>query len=337
MHEALYYKPEGNKVRCTLCPHNCLIAEGKRGICRIRKNICGSLISENYGQLCSIGTDPIEKKPLYHFFPGQPILSIGTMGCNLNCTFCQNYQISQCGIQTVQNLQQSTPDDIVGIAMNKPDNIGVAYTYNEPVIWFEFVLETAKKVKEAGLFNVMVTNGYINTEPLQELMPWIDAFSVDLKAFTDDFYKKITGSGLAPVLKSLKQIKQAGKHLEITNLVIPNRNDRKEDFQKMVNWICSELGSETVLHISRFFPMYQLDEPQTSKALLQEFFEIARKKMPYVYIGNIRTGKGQVTFCKSCRFPVISRSGYSTRITALGKFGKCQHCGEQIISPDHCN
>ena len=336
MHEALYYKQEGDRVRCTLCPHNCLIADGKRGLCRVRKNIAGSLMSENYGQLCCISTDPVEKKPLYHFFPGQPILSIGTMGCNLHCKFCQNYTISQQGIQSGLNLQKSTPEKIVDFARSNPNNIGVAYTYNEPIIWFEFVLETAKKVKEADLCNVLVTNAYINKEPLQELIPWIDAFSVDLKAFTDDFYKNITGSSLAPVLKSLKQIKQAGKHLEITNLLITNQNDQPEDFRKMIDWICDELGSDTVLHISRFFPTYQLDEPMTSGKSMLEFFEIARKKMPYVYLGNIKTEKGQATYCKSCKSPVISRSGFSTRISSLDKFGKCQHCGEQILSTVYC-
>ena len=336
MKEALYYTPEDDSVRCTLCPHNCLIAEGKRGICHVRKNIAGSLISENYGQLCSISTDPIEKKPLYHFFPGRPILSIGTMGCNLHCKFCQNFNISQSGIQSGINLQQSSPENIVLLAKNRPDNIGVAFTYNEPVIWFEFVLDTAKLVKEAGLCNVMVTNGYINPKPLQELLPLMDAFSVDLKAFSNDFYKKLTGSSLTPILKSLKQIRKAGKHLEITNLLISNQNDTRSEFKKMINWICNELGTDTVLHISRYFPTYQLDEPMTPENTLLEFFEIAHKKMPYVYLGNIKTEKGQATYCKSCKFPVVSRSGYSTRITAIDMQGNCQHCGEPILMANYC-
>lgn len=331
MQKALYYKQEDNKIRCILCPHNCLISEGKRGICHVRKNISGALVSENYGNLFCISNDPIGKKPLYHFHPGQSILSIGTMGCNLQCKFCQNYHISQGGIGSQPELQAATPDEIVIMAKKQINNIGVAYTYNEPIIWFEFVLDTAIKVKEAGLKNVMVTNGFINPEPLQELIPFIDAFSVDLKAFTDDFYKKLTQSSLDPVLESLKQIRKSGKHLEITYLIVSNKNDNLSDFEKMIQWICNELGSDTVLHISRYFPSYQLDEPPTPEKTLLNFFETALQKLPYVYLGNIRSEIGQVTYCKNCKSPVISRSGYSTRITAIDDFGECQHCGEPIL------
>jgi pyruvate formate lyase activating enzyme len=233
--EASFYSADNGKIRCTLCPHNCIIHEGKRGICRVRKNDGGKLYSENFGQICSMNFDPIEKKPLYHFYPGSIIFSAGSLGCNLHCKFCQNWEISQTGIEEFGNLRTVAPEELINKALSRENNIGIAYTYNEPTVWYEFMIETAKLAQKEGLKNVMVTNGFINPEPLEELFPYMDAFSVDLKAFSNDFYKTVTSSRLDPVLTALKNIRNSGRHLEITNLVITDLNDNEKEFTEMIN------------------------------------------------------------------------------------------------------
>ncbi|MBC8485439.1 MAG: AmmeMemoRadiSam system radical SAM enzyme [Bacteroidetes bacterium] len=332
MKEASYYIKQNGKVQCLLCPHKCIISEGKRGSCRVRKNENGQLISENYGQVCSLHFDPIEKKPLYHFFPGKTIFSVGSVGCNLHCKFCQNWEISQTGVEEYPNLNYYTPEEIVNMAKERKDNFGIAYTYNEPAVWYEFMLDIAKPAKLQGLKNVIVTNGYINPEPLEELIPYMDAFSIDLKALSEDFYRKFTSSGLEPVLNTLKTIKKYGKHFEITNLVITDTNDNVKEFSRMVDWLTNELGKDTVLHISRYFPTYKMNKEATSVSKLRQLFEIASNKLNYVYIGNIRTGEGQNTFCHECNHLVINRVGYFTEASGLDNTGKCIHCGKQILS-----
>jgi len=218
------------------------------------------------------------------------------------------------------------------MAEDHSGNIGIAYTYNEPTVWFELMLEMSILANGKGLKNVMVTNGFINPDPLAQLIEYMDAFSVDLKAFTDDFYKDITSSRLNPVLDSLKIIKESGKHLEITNLVIPNQNDDEGKFKEMVSWIAKELGPETVLHISRYYPTYKLNEPATSETKLKQLYKIARSKLQYVYIGNLRTIEGQNTVCPDCKTTVINRNGYSTKLTQLDKRGRCSQCNGGIIS-----
>jgi len=286
--EAKYYIKLGDgSVECVLCPHKCFINKGKTGLCGVRRNVDGVLISENYGKLCSIHLDPIEKKPLYHFKPSRPILSLGSVGCNLNCQFCQNWHIARATVASYSKLDTYTPKQIAELAIQNSNNIGIAYTYNEPTIWFEFMLDCAKLVKQAGKDNVMVSNGFIMPEPLNEILPYIDAFNIDLKAFTDEFYRKQTFSKRSPVLEVLKIIKKSGKHLEITNLVIPSLNDDAEKFGEMVDWIEAELGNDTVLHISRYFPNYKMNKPITPAAKLTEFYTIAKQKLKYVYMGNI--------------------------------------------------
>lgn len=334
MKEASFYKTSNGKVNCSLCPHNCLIADGKRGICRVRKNVNGILVTESYGQICSMNFDPIEKKPLYHFYPGSIIFSAGSLGCNLHCKFCQNWEISQTGIEEFGNLRHSTPEELISKAINRSGNIGIAYTYNEPTVWYEFMMETAVLAQKEGLKNVMVTNGFINPEPLESLFQVIDAFSVDLKAFNDNFYKTITASRLAPVLTALKAIRKSGRHLEITNLVITDTNDNEKEFAEMINWIEGELGRETVLHISRYFPMFKLSKEPTSHAKLKELYEIACEKLDFVYLGNLRSGEGQNTFCPGCKTEVIERIGYDTRIIGLDEEGRCRKCGQQVIAKE---
>ncbi len=330
--EALFYQKKDNqKVQCHLCPDNCLLAEGRRGACKVRKNVRGTLVAENYGLVSAVHSDPIEKKPLYHFYPGRSILSLGTAGCNLHCVFCQNWEISQSAVDEL-NLYTLTPQEAVERALTLPDNIGIAYTYNEPLIWYEYVRDTAVLAREKGLKNVMVTNGYVNPEPLEEIIPLIDAFSVDLKAFNETFYRKYTQSKLQPVLEALKIIRSHDKHLEVTNLVIPELNDDEGEFGEMIGWIAGELGPETVLHISRYFPAWKLHNPPTPPETLKRFYRIAAEKLSYVYLGNVATFEtGQDTLCPQCGKTVIRRNGYYTEITGLDSKGNCAFCGKHIM------
>jgi pyruvate formate lyase activating enzyme len=332
MHEALFYhrRPKG-VIICELCPHNCKISIGKAGVCRVRRNVEGKLFAENYGKLTAIHSDPIEKKPFYHFYPGRNILSIGSIGCNLKCSFCQNCEISQSEAADFPDLKVYTPGDIVELALSTKDNLGLAYTYNEPTVFYEFILDTSRLIKDAGLKNVIVTNGYINNKPLEELIQFADAFNVDLKAFDEVFFKKYTQSQLKPVLETLLQIRESGKHLEITNLVIPGLNDDPVSFRKMVKWIATELGSNTIVHLSRYFPRYKLSTESTSVQSLLALASVAREYLLYVYVGNVDIPDQQNTFCHNCRSLVISRSGYSVRIIGLLPDGSCASCNTKIV------
>lgn len=332
MRQALYYKEIGHqKVQCQLCPHNCRLELDERGICQVRKNINGTLISENFGLCSSIQLDPIEKKPLYHFYPGSHILSIGSIGCNLKCNFCQNYEISQTSLDQYLSGQFYEPLDIIAKAQNYSDNLGLAFTYNEPTVYFEFMLETCKQSQDLSMKNVMVSNGFINQEPLQELLPYIDAFNIDIKAFTESFYKKITKGHLESVKETLMAIKMAGKHLELTNLLIPSKNDDLSDFTKMVAWIGAELGNDTVLHLSRYFPSYKSKIQKTPLGLLYEFFEHAKKYLNYVYLGNITGCESQNTICSGCGKIVISRYGNFIQRNGIDSEGNCTHCNNKIL------
>ena len=289
MHEATYYtKLSDRKTECFLCPHNCIIAEGSRGICGVRKNIDGMLVSEVYGFPVAVHEDPIEKKPLYHFYPGSEILSIGTVGCNMKCFFCQNCDISQATNDSYGKIREVPVSEIVGMAEINERNIGVAYTYNEPGIYYEYMFDIAVEIRRRGMKNVVVTNGFINPEPLSDLLLYADAFNVDLKAFNEHFYRTHTKSRLQPVLDAIRIISEAGVHLEITNLLIPNLNDDAGEFSKMVEWIAGNTGPDTPLHLSRYFPRYKANEPVTPLNTLKELRNIAMEKLNYVYIGNVQ-------------------------------------------------
>ncbi|MBW6479116.1 MAG: AmmeMemoRadiSam system radical SAM enzyme [Bacteroidales bacterium] len=333
MQQAVFYsKGTKDSVICELCPHQCIIKPGNYGICGARMNQSGQLIADSYGKITALHSDPIEKKPLYHFYPGSKILSVGSFGCNLKCTFCQNYHISQPDYHFSLPYKHYNPNEIVDMAMTVDNNIGVASTYNEPVISFEFVKDTAILAREKGLKNVMVSNGFINPEPLSELLEVIDAFNIDLKAFTNDFYKNITQSRLQPVLKTLQAIAATNAHLEITHLVIPGLNDDRKQFREMVKWIAGELGKYIPLHISRYFPQHKLKTDTTPTETIFEFFETAKKHLAYVYPGNIHTYGGiSDTHCPGCSITVIERGGYSTGIKNLKADGKCSKCNFQII------
>lgn len=332
MRDAKYYKTlDHHKVRCNLCPHFCVIDPGDRGICGVRKNIDGHLKAENYGLVSAIQFDPIEKKPLYHFYPGKNILSFGSIGCNFTCGFCQNCDISQTTVDDYPWLNHYSIDQILNIAFSDDSNVGIAYTYNEPTIYYEFMMDIAREIEKVELKNVMVSNGFIAEAPLEELLPHIDAFNIDLKSFKNEFYKNQSGARLKPVKETLKSIAAAGKHLEITNLVIPTLNDEAHDFQNMLEWIRTELGEETILHLSRYFPAYMMTIPATSKETLETLFDLAKSYLPYTYLGNISSRKGSNTYCPSCDNLLIERSGYSVKVNGLDKTGNCDQCGKHIF------
>jgi pyruvate formate lyase activating enzyme len=315
--------------RCLLCPHSCLLGPGETGKCGCRQQISDQLVSLNYGYPSAIHMDPIEKKPLYHFHPGKKILSIGSWGCNLSCTFCQNHELSRT-ISIPKDKEPVSPEDIINQAISLPGNVGIAFTYNEPVVWFEYMEDIARLAHENSLVTVMVSNGYINPAPLNELLGIIDAFNIDLKAYTNDFYKEIAGGTLSPVLRTLKTIHQSKKHLEITHLVIPGQNDSLPVFRQMVNWIEQELGKDTVLHLSRYHPSYQFHAPPTSIETIFELTSIAREKLHHVYPGNVPSERND-TRCPVCKSIVITRIGYFTSLTGLTNKGRCTCCGEMIV------
>ncbi len=282
MREALYYEKTGSeKVRCHLCPYECIIPPGGKGACGIRRNVDGILYSLIYGKTTGLSLDPIEKKPLYHYHPGEEILSLGTRGCNLHCDFCQNWHISQDVDGPTEDI---TSPEVVRKA-KELGSFGIAYTYNEPFIWYEFVLDTAKLARRDGLKNILVTNGFVNRAPLEEMLPYIDAMNIDLKAFDEDFYAKICKGRLKPVLDVIK-ISAKACHVELTNLIIPTLNDSEGSVRKMVDWICDNLGAEMPLHLSRYFPCYKMDLPPTPIETIKRVERIAKEKLKYVYIGN---------------------------------------------------
>jgi len=330
--EALFYEElESRDVKCHLCPHECVLHPEERGKCQVRKNVNGKLISENYGLVSAIHLDPIEKKPLYHYHPGEHILSVGSIGCNLNCNFCQNCEISQTTVDQYLSGQFYEPQDLVDMAKEHSENLGLAFTYNEPTIYYEFMIDAAEKSKSVGMKNVMISNGFIQKEPLKKILPFIDAFNIDLKAFTRKFYKNITDGRLEPVLNTLKEIKKSGKHLEVTTLLIPSQNDDIKDFTALVSWVREELGSDTVLHLSRYFPAYKSNIQKTSLGLMFNFCEAARQYLDHVYLGNVAGSDSQNTICSSCGKVVISRYGYFIQRNGIDHQGNCVHCNKKVV------
>ncbi|TVR72310.1 MAG: AmmeMemoRadiSam system radical SAM enzyme [Marinilabiliales bacterium] len=333
MLEARYYKTgAGNKVTCLLCPHSCSMEEGAGGKCRVRINNGGRLLTAAYGYPVSMAADPIEKKPLYHFFPGRDILSIGTAGCNFNCIFCQNHTISQASVDDIPRLEYTAPLQVAERARKLPGNVGIAFTYNEPVVWYEYMYDIAVKARERGLKNVVVSNGYINSRPLGELLEVTDAFNIDLKSFSDVFYRKVAGGSLAPVKSALQAIRKRGLHLEITHLVVTGLNDDEKMFREMTRWIAGELGTDTVLHISRYFPSWRCDAPATPLTVMEKFYGIAAGALDYVYTGNMPALQGSSdTRCAGCGTVVIRRSGYSTDAAGIDPNGNCRKCGTKVV------
>lgn len=279
-----YIKKENGIVHCLLCPHNCHIKSNKKGICGVRINKDGDLFAESYGQISSLALDPIEKKPLYRFFPGSFILSVGSYGCNFSCSFCQNNSISF-GIPYTSYM---SPENLVNKAfsLKDSDNIGLAYTYNEPFMSYEYVLDCCKLIRDKGMKNVLVTNGYVQKAPLSEILPYIDAMNIDLKSFSQDFYKKVCNGDVEHVKDTIR-LASSACHVEITCLVIPGLNDSPEEIEAMSIWL-SNLSPEIPLHLTRFFPRYKMmDREPTPKAALVKLAEIANRHLKNVYLGNV--------------------------------------------------
>ncbi|MBU2561341.1 MAG: AmmeMemoRadiSam system radical SAM enzyme [Nanoarchaeota archaeon] len=331
MKEAMFYeKLDRMKVQCHLCPNECIILHGKRGSCRVRENRAGTLYSLVYGLPCTAGVDPIEKKPLFHFLPGTKAYSIATPGCNLHCKWCQNWQISQRGPEDVDCFEMS-PQEVVDNAL-KAGCKTIAYTYVEPAIFYEYVLDTAKLAKKAGLKNIMVTNGYINQKPLKELYKYIDACNVDLKGFTEEFYVKYCQGHLKPILDMIKTVKKMGVWVELTTLIIPDLNDDSATIKKQCDWIVKELGPDVPLHLSRFFPYYQLAHlPPTPPETLKAAYDIAKGTgLNHVYVGNMKLDNTEDTFCPKCRKKLIDRSAFFTVNSIKVHDGRCGFCNAKI-------
>ncbi len=318
-----------NVVRCHVCPHNCIIHEGRSGICYTRVNFQGDLYTIAYGNPCSLAVDPIEKKPLFHFFPGAKIYSMATAGCNFRCLNCQNWQISQSPPEELDHYDLM-PGEVVEQAIHH-DTKMIAFTYTEPTVFYEYMFDTAKVAHEKGLKTVIVSNGYVNEQPLLDLCPYLDAANIDLKCFDDKIYQKLDGGRLQPVLDTLKTLKEKGVWLEITNLLVPTYTDNPELIQAMCDWLVANNFADTPLHFSRFFPTYKLEHlPPTSESILIQAKEIAVKAgLKYVYIGNTPSLHGENTYCPNCKRMVVERIGYSVTKNYI-QDGKCGFCGVSV-------
>ncbi|MFO7897224.1 MAG: AmmeMemoRadiSam system radical SAM enzyme [Candidatus Cloacimonadales bacterium] len=317
MREAEFYQalPNGD-LQCQLCPHFCLISPGELGRCRSRKNQAGKLLAINYGETVSLSLDPIEKKPLYHFYPGSQILSLGANGCNFACSFCQNYQISQSQVPT----RKITPNEIVQLCSKYQVN-SVAFTYTEPFIWYEFVLDSAKILRAAEIEVVLVSNGFINPAPLKKILPFISAMNIDLKAYDDDFYQKYCAGKLAPVLQTI-QIAAPVCHLEITNLLISGLNDSQQQIESLVDFIY-QIDPQIPLHFSRYYPCYKMDLPATKFSVLQQAARWA-EKLAHVYLGNVAADDS--IYCANCGKLLIERQSATNNLAN----GKCKFCGQKL-------
>ena len=326
-HRALFWEKKKDKtVQCRLCPRNCVIKDGKRGNCGARVNDSGVLYSYNYGLAASAGLDPVEKKPLYHFLPGEKTFSFGAAGCNLHCMFCQNWEISQCEPEETRSIN-FPPEKIVGNAKEMGSRI-ISYTYTEPTIFYEYMLDTAKIAKKNGMRNVVVSNGFTQKEPLKKLVPLIDAANIDLKG-NEAFYKKVTGAWIEPILESMIEYKKRGVWLEVTNLIIPGLNDSEKEIRWLVDWVEKNLGKDTPLHFSAFFPQHRMSGiPSTTLKTLRRAREIGMNKLNYVYTGNLPDHDGNNTYCPSCKELLIERRGFDVVLNRI-KNGKCP-CGEKI-------
>jgi pyruvate formate lyase activating enzyme len=320
-----------NIVQCLLCPRKCVLDAGQRGVCTVRINKEGKLYTLGYGNPVAIHIDPIEKKPFFHVAPGEPVFSLAVAGCNMRCIFCQNWQISQSRPDETENYHLS-PEEIVEKTIENNCKF-IAYTYTEPTVFYEYMLDIAKLARAKGLKNTMHSCGYINAQPLRELLKYMDAVNIDLKGFTEEFYAKIgLLAQLKPVLETLKIIKEEGVWLEITNLIIPNFNDDPQKIRQMCIWIKENLGDEVPLHFSRFVPNFKLQNlPPTPIEKLEEAYKIAKDAgLKYVYIGNVPGHKGENTYCPNCGKIVVKRIGYEILENNI-KDGKCKFCGYKIV------
>ena len=316
-----------NIVHCKLCPKGCRIPPGKTGFCRVRENDNGKLYTLIYGETTATAIDPIEKKPLFNFWPGSSSFSISTISCTFTCIWCQNWNISQARPGEIRT-EEIEPEKVVALAKEYGCR-SISYTYNEPFIWYEFVTETAKIAHKEGVLNVMVTNGYVTPEALKEIAPLIDAANVDIKGFTEQFYRKYCSAELKPVLEATKIMKEKGIHVETTNLIIPKLNDNPQELRELCRWQAENLGRETPLHFSKFYPQYKLSStPPTPVETLETARKIALEEgLNYVYVGNVPGHGGENTYCPRCKTLLIERTGFDITEWLLTKDKTCPECG----------
>jgi len=320
--EAKYYEAKNNHVECQMCPHYCKIMPGKLGLCHGRKNEDKKLWALTYGETTSIALDPMEKKPLYHFYPGSQILSIACNSCNMHCPFCQNWQISQTEVKT----EYLALEILVRIFKEHP-SVGISYTYTEPLMWFEYLLDAGHLIHENGGKNVLVTNGLINEKPLLELLPLIDAMNIDLKSIDPDVYKKVLHGDLATVKKTI-EISHKKCHIEITNLLVTGLNDKKKEVDGLIDYVAS-VDENIPLHFSRYYPNYEYTKPPTAAKIIEYAYEKAKEKLNYVYVGNIPAADGSNTYCPKCHNLLIERMYFRALIKGLEE-NRCAKCGEEI-------
>lgn len=320
---------EGGEIQCELCPHRCRVSKGRRGLCRVRENRDGKYYSLVYGNPCAVHLDPIEKKPFFHVLPATTSFSLATAGCNFHCKFCQNWEISQAFPEDVYSYD-ITPEMMVKKAKEMGAH-SIAYTYVEPTVFYEYMFDIGLLTKKAGLLNVTHSNGFINPVPLRNWCKVLDAANIDLKGFTEPFYQELCSGQLSPVLQTLQILKQEKVHLEITNLLIPTKNDELSAIKEMCLWIRKELGAETPIHFSRFYPLYKLKNlPPTPISTLERARAVALSAgLEYVYIGNVPGHEAENTFCHKCKKMIIQRTGFMIGKVHL-KSGKCEYCGSPI-------
>lgn len=318
------------QVQCELCPKACVIAPGQSGECRIRVNLDGKLVAVTYGHPCSVHVDPVEKKPLFHFLPGTDILSVATVGCNLHCKNCQNWEISQQNPEDAPPAHRVLPEEVAPLARRMGCR-SVAYTYSDPVVFYEYTLDCCREAHEAGLANVLVTAGYINRKPMERLCAYVDAANIDLKAYSDAFYRDVCDATLKPVLDTLVLTRSLGVLVEVTNLLIPTLNDTDDMIRDLCRWVASNLGRETPIHFSRFFPRYRMRAlPPTPARTLDRAREIALAEgLHFVYVGNVLRPGGGDTRCPSCGRLLIERRGYRILRNDLER-GRCPGCATEI-------
>lgn len=328
--EAFSYEKTGDgKTVCNICPNHCLLSEGDRSICRSKVNVDGKLYTLNYGNPCSVHVDPVEKKPLYHFLPQSSAFSLAATGCNFRCLNCQNWEISQVRPEDVRSYDLFPQEAVKRAQRSGADSI--AYTYSEPLTFFEYTIDTARIAREKGLKNLLISNGYVNRDPLADLCEILDGANINLKSFDDKIYRKLNGGRLKPVLETLKTLDEKNVHFEITTLIVPDYVDDPEMIRSMCKWITDNLGSNHPLHFLRFFPHYKLDRlPPTPVALLEQMREIAMEEgIRYVYTGNVPDHEANHTWCHNCGELLVRRSGYEVSTSGLSD-GRCKSCNTRI-------
>ncbi|MBS1108658.1 MAG: Radical Pyruvate-formate lyase-activating enzyme like protein [Anaeromyxobacteraceae bacterium] len=331
-HPARYFeREEDGRLRCTLCPRECRLGDGQAGFCFVRQNVGGEMALLAYGKSTGFAVDPIEKKPLFHFLPGTEVLSFGTVGCNMGCRFCQNWNTSKAR-SSERYMETRTPEQVVDLAVSAGCP-SIAFTYNDPIIWAEWAIDVAREARRRGIRTVFVTSGFVKEKAREEIFSWMDATNVDLKAFTEEFYAKVTLSHLAPVLETLEWLARDGRvWTEVTNLLIPGLNDDPAETRRLSEWIGARMGPDVPLHFSAFHPAWKMmDRPRTPPETLTRARRIAREVgLRHVYTGNVHDSDGQTTFCPRCGKAVLVRDWNTVRRNRLGPGGKCRDCGERI-------